>query len=82
MVGLEQRHLTRPHEGRFDRLGVIVPEHVQNAVRSRRPFVLGAPNCPAAKCIEKLAMRLEQGVANGVVNDSGFFNRMSRWFRR
>src|SRR5215207_1476414 len=41
---------------------VLADEHVQNAVRSRRPFVLGSPNCPAAKCIEKLAMRLEQGV--------------------
>jgi flagellar biosynthesis protein FlhG len=61
---------------------VLADEHVQNAVRSRRPFVLGAPNCPAAKCIEKLAMRLEQGVANGVSDNGGFFNRMSRWFRR
>src|SRR5688500_12842296 len=60
---------------------VLADEHVQNAVRSRTPFVLGAPNCPAAKCIEKLAMRLEQGVSNAADN-SGFFNRMSRWFRR
>ena len=60
---------------------VLADEHVQNAVRSRTPFVLGAPNCPAAKCIEKLAMRLEQGVTNAGDN-SGFFNRMSRWFRR
>jgi MinD-like ATPase involved in chromosome partitioning or flagellar assembly len=50
-------------------------------VRRRTPFVIGAPNCPAAKCIAKLAMRLEQGVANA--NDhGGFFNRMSRWFRK
>ena len=32
MVGLEQRHFTRPHERRFGRLGVIVPEHVQHAM--------------------------------------------------
>ena len=60
---------------------VLADEHVQNAVRSRTPFVLGAPNCPAAKCIEKLAMRLEQGVTNAG-DSGGFFNRMSRWFRR
>ena len=60
---------------------VLADENVQNAVRRRTPFVLGTPNCPAAKCIEKLAMRLEQGVANA--NDQGgFFNRMSRWFRK
>ena len=60
---------------------VLADENVQQAVRRRTPFVLGTPNCPAARCIEKLAMRLEQGVAN--VNDhGGFFNRMSRWFRK
>jgi flagellar biosynthesis protein FlhG len=60
---------------------VLADENVQQAVRRRTPFVLGTPNCPAARCIEKLAMRLEQGVANA--NDhGGFFNRMSRWFRK
>jgi len=60
---------------------VLADDAVQTAVRRRLPFVIGAPNCPAAKCIEKLAMRLEQGVANP--NDgAGFFNRMSRWFRK
>lgn len=60
---------------------VLADENVQNAVRRRMPFVLGSPNCPAARCIEKLAMRLEQGVAN-VGDQGGFFNRMSRWFRK
>jgi flagellar biosynthesis protein FlhG len=60
---------------------VLADENVQNAVRRRTPFVLGTPNCPAAKCIEKLAMRLEQGVANAY-DQGGFFNRMSRWFRK
>lgn len=60
---------------------VLADENVQTAVRRRTPFVLGAPNCPAARCIEKLAMRLEQGVANAA-DHGGFFNRMSRWFRK
>src|SRR4051812_29325341 len=56
-------------------------EQVQLAVRKRQPFVLGAPRCPASQSIAKLAMRLEQGVA-GKLDAGGFFNRMSRWFRR
>lgn len=54
---------------------------VSNAVRRRSPFVLGAPKSPASICIAQLAMRLEQGVAQSQHN-SGFFNRMSRWFRK
>jgi MinD-like ATPase involved in chromosome partitioning or flagellar assembly len=53
------------------------------AVRARVPFVIASPRSPASHCIAQLAMRLEQGVvaaANGGAD--GFFNRMSRWFRR
>ena len=56
-------------------------EAVQNAVRRRVPFVIGAPKSPASQCIARLAMRLEQGV-NSPSDSSGFFNRMSRWFKR
>ena len=51
------------------------------AMRRRTPFVLGAPRCAAGQCIAQLAMRLEQGVA-APIDSAGFFNRMSRWFRR
>lgn len=56
-------------------------EQVQLAVRKRLPFVIGSPRCPASQSIAKLAMRLEQGVA-GKLDAGGFFNRMSKWFRR
>jgi len=67
--------------GLLDAGFVLADENVQNAVRRRTPFVLATPSCPAAKCIEKLAMRLAQGVANAH-DHGGFFNRMSRWFRK
>jgi len=54
---------------------------VSLAVRRRTPFVIGAPGSPAAIAIAQLSMRLEQGVA-AKVDESGFFNRMSKWFRR
>jgi len=54
---------------------------VSNAVRRRAPFVVGAPKCPASVCIAQLAMRLEQGIAVSQ-SHGGFFNRMSRWFRK
>lgn len=56
-------------------------EQVQSAVRKRVPFVIGSPHCPASQCIVQLAMRLERGVAPSP-EASGFFNRMSRWFRK
>ncbi|MBC8109369.1 MAG: MinD/ParA family protein [Anaerolineae bacterium] len=56
-------------------------EQVPLAVRKRQPFVLGSPRCAASQSIAKLAMRLEQGVG-GKLGQDGFFNRMSRWFRR
>jgi flagellar biosynthesis protein FlhG len=55
---------------------------VPEAVRRRRPFVLASPRCPASLCIGQLAMRLERGVAPSLDTGGGFFNRMSRWFRR
>jgi flagellar biosynthesis protein FlhG len=60
---------------------VPADEQVPLAVRKRHPFVLGAPRCAAAQSVAKLAIRLEQGVAEKL-DKGGFFNRMSRWFRR
>jgi flagellar biosynthesis protein FlhG len=56
-------------------------EQVMLAVRRRTPFVLGSPRCPASQSVAKLAMRLQQGIS-GKVDNAGFFNRMSRWFRK
>lgn len=63
---------------------VLADEAVGAAVRARVPFVLSNPRSPASHCISQLAMRLEQGVvaASGAGIGDGFFNRMSRWFRR
>jgi flagellar biosynthesis protein FlhG len=56
---------------------------VPNAVRRRTPFVLANPRCPASLGISQLAMRLQRGVTPSAdLNGGGFFNRMSRWFRR
>jgi flagellar biosynthesis protein FlhG len=56
-------------------------ENVPLAVRRRTPFVLSAPRCPASMAIAQLAARLERGVG-GPTDAGGFFNRMSRWFRK
>jgi flagellar biosynthesis protein FlhG len=68
----------------YDAGHVLADEAVQTAVRARTPFVLSSPNSPASRCITQLAMRLEQGVvaAAAGAGPDGFFNRMSRWFRR
>jgi flagellar biosynthesis protein FlhG len=60
---------------------VVTDEQVPAAVRRRMPFVLGSPKSPASVCIAQLAIRLQQGVAMNVPH-GGFFNRMSKWFRR
>jgi flagellar biosynthesis protein FlhG len=65
----------------YDAGSVPVDEQVPIAVRRRTPFVLGAPRCPASIAVAQLATRLEHGVA-GKLDPGGFFNRMSRWFRR
>ncbi|MGD0463251.1 MAG: MinD/ParA family protein [Tepidisphaeraceae bacterium] len=55
---------------------------VPAAVRRRTPFLLASPRCPASLYISQLAMRLERGVAPSLDGSGGFFNRMSRWFRK
>jgi hypothetical protein len=45
--------------------------------------LLASPRCAASVSIGQLAMRLERGVSLKIdVAGGGFFNRMSRWFRR
>ena len=61
---------------------VMSDPEVPNAVRRRMPFLLASPRCPASQCIGQLAMRLEQGVGPKLDNGGGFFNRMSRWFKK
>ena len=65
----------------LDAVSVPLDEQVSLAVRKRTPFVIGAPRCAASGSIAQLAIRLEQGVA-GKLDHGGFFNRMSRWFRK
>ncbi len=60
---------------------MMADEQVSMAVRRRTPFLITHPHCPAGQCIYQLAMRLEQGVAPKT-DSTGFFNRMSQWFRR
>ncbi len=66
----------------YDAGQMVHDEQVLLAVRRRVPFALLSPNCPAAACIAQLAMRLEQGLAPTRLDGAGFFNRMSRWFRK
>src|SRR4051794_39046153 len=61
---------------------VVSDPAVPNAVRTRLPFSIGSPKCPAAQCVAQLAMRLEQGVAAAQLDESGFFTRMTRWLKR
>ena len=69
----------------YDAGHLVTDECVPSAVRARTPFVLASPASRASHCITQLAMRLEQGVVaggGGAAASEGFFNRMSRWFRR
>jgi flagellar biosynthesis protein FlhG len=55
---------------------------VPAAVRRRTPFLLANPRCAASQGIGQLAMRLQRGVGPMADANGGFFNRMSRWFRK
>jgi flagellar biosynthesis protein FlhG len=56
-------------------------EQVPLAVRRRTPFLLASPKAPASIAVGQLAVRLEQGVSQAI-QPGGFFNRMSRWFKK
>ena len=64
----------------FDAGHVMADEAVPTAVRSRVPFVLSTPHCPAGQCITRLAMRFETGVVADR-EPGGFFNRLNGWLR-
>jgi flagellar biosynthesis protein FlhG len=52
---------------------------VPAAVRRRIPFLLAAPDCPAAQCICAVASRLEGSI--GPIQNGGFFRRLLRWLK-
>src|SRR5206468_444937 len=66
----------------FDAGYIPADDQVSAAVRKRSPFLLSAPKCAASHAVSQLAIRLEQGVASASGEEGGFFDRMSRWFRR
>jgi flagellar biosynthesis protein FlhG len=59
---------------------MIADDHVRRAVLQRVPFILSSPKCAASFCVTQLAMRFEQGIVP--FGDGGFFNRMSKWFKK
>jgi flagellar biosynthesis protein FlhG len=59
---------------------MVADDHVRRAVLQRMPFLLCSPKCGASFCITQLAMRFEQGISPAA--DGGFFNRMSKWFKK
>lgn len=65
----------------FDAGYVMDDPQVSASVRRRMPFSITHPKCPASICVGQLASRLEQGVGYGH-GSSGFFNRMSQWFKK
>jgi flagellar biosynthesis protein FlhG len=97
-LSLLVNQVQRPDEGRlvYERIAKVAKQflsvHVQDAgyvptdpevpaaVRRRTPFLLASPRCPASQGIGQLAMRLQRGI--GPAAPGGFFNRMSRWFRK
>lgn len=68
--------------GLYDAGYVFADDNVPLAVRKRNPFVLSAPRAAASLCVGHLAMRLEQGSTMKKADNNGFFQRMSRWFRK
>ena len=58
---------------------VSADPQVGAAVRRRVPFMLGAPDSPAAHCICAVAARLEGSI--GPVDPGGFFRRMVHWLK-
>ncbi|QOV91610.1 MinD/ParA family protein [Humisphaera borealis] len=64
----------------FDAGSVPLDDQVPACVRRRTPFTIASPRSAASQAIQQLAMKLAAGVTP--TGDGGFFNRMSRWFRK
>lgn len=58
---------------------ILLDPKVREAIRSRQPFVLAYPKCPASRCLEALALRLSSGSVLAGRKD-GFFRRVASWF--
>ena len=58
---------------------VLQDDHVGEAVRRRRPFVLEYPRCPATYCVAALAGRLASDAADRPAKE-GLFRRLLRLF--
>ena len=65
----------------FDAGYIPADDNVPLSVRRRVPFSLAFPRTPASQSVAHLAIRLEQGVAT-TLQPSGFFQRMTKLFRR
>lgn len=64
----------------YDAGSVPLDDQVPACVRRRTPFTLASPRSAASQAIQQLAMKLATGVTP--TGDGGFFNRMSKWFRK
>jgi flagellar biosynthesis protein FlhG len=62
--------------------GGFVPldDQVPSCVRRRTPFMLACPRGEASQGVVRLARKLSE--ASAAPTTGGFFNRMSKWFRR
>lgn len=56
---------------------VLLDPAVSQAVRRRAPFVIDAPDCPAALCVAQLAHKLDSRAAEP--RGHGFFRRVASW---
>lgn len=56
---------------------VMFDHRVSQAVRAQTPFMLAAPSCPAAHCIDHLARRMARHGAAG--REESLWLRLSRW---
>jgi flagellar biosynthesis protein FlhG len=65
----------------YDAGYLVADESICSAARLRTPFLLAFPRSAASLCIAELAVRLQHGVVSSL-EPAGFFQRMSRWFRR
>lgn len=56
---------------------LVLDPRVGEAVRSRRPFVIGDGACPASHCITQLAHKMDRHAKESC--EIGFFRRVTNW---